>query len=186
MLKIPEIISEEKFIPVKGFEGLYEVSNHGRIKSLLRKNKFGHNILTGKRDKDGYISVVLVKNKKPYYLRAHRIVAETWLENEKSLKVVHHINNIKDDNRIYNLQWSTISDNTKHAYSIGVIVSPNKGKKGKDNKISREFDVLDLNGNFISREKGVMEYARKNGFSCSFRKALKKGTKYRNNIYRYV
>ena len=128
----------------------YRVSDHGDIE----------NITTGKRLKpalkrDGYHSITLFKEGKRHYLRVHRVVAEAFLDNDNSLPVVNHRNGIKTDNRLENLEWCTVSYNTKHAYDELGVINPNRRKVKKINPITgdkiREFTSLTE----ASRELGV-------------------------------
>lgn len=95
---------------VKGFEGCYTVSNTGLIKSTYKSKK----ILKPNKDKDGYLSVTLTKDGKPHYLRVHRVVALTFIPNPDNLPVVNHINKVVDDNRVCNLEWVTVYENSMH------------------------------------------------------------------------
>lgn len=99
---------------IKGFEGLYQVSNLGRIKSLERyvKSSKGTVMLVNskilKPCSSGhyhYSKVTLRKNNCNYVFLIHRLVAEAFIPNIKGLKEIDHINDIKTDNRVDNLQW---------------------------------------------------------------------------------
>ena len=98
----------------KGYEGLYQVSNQGRIWSVRKQRYLSQNRKTGSNE--GYMEVVLIaKNGKKKYERVHRLVALAFLDNPNSFPVVNHLNGIKDDNRVENLEWTTVRGNTKHA-----------------------------------------------------------------------
>lgn len=114
--------------PIKGFEKLYEISSLGRVKSLARPM---HLPIKGKcytsREKimsparigaDGYEFVYLRKNVKSHRYYVHRLVADNFLNDIKNGNVVNHINGIKYDNRVENLEWCSQSDNVKHATRI--------------------------------------------------------------------
>lgn len=101
---------------VKGYEGKYEVSDLGRIRSYVTgKARY----LSAKRlTRDGYIHVSLRKNHKGREFRLNRLVAETFIgEPPKGKDTVNHINGIKTDNRAVNLEWTSMSDQMYHAYS---------------------------------------------------------------------
>ena len=111
---------EEIWKPIKGYEGLYEVSNLGRVKSLKRWHHPRENILKNKFTTDGYYETALLKNGKYKYIRTHRIVAQTFIPNEMNKKEVNHKDGNKLNNCVDNLEWVTSSENQKHAYKLGL------------------------------------------------------------------
>lgn len=100
-----------EFRDIKGFEGLYKISDDGKVFSI-RRNK----ILIPKIDKYGYYSVVLYKNKN-YCRTIHRLVAETFIDNPNNYPVVNHKDSNKLNNSVDNLEWCTVRYNTIHAYN---------------------------------------------------------------------
>jgi hypothetical protein len=104
-----ESLENEIWKPIDGFENLYEVSNLGRVKSLIK------NILLSQNKGSGYCRVSLTKNKKSKSKLVHRLVAKSFIPNPENKKFINHINGIKDDNRVSELEWSTSSENNKHA-----------------------------------------------------------------------
>lgn len=98
--------------PIKGWEGYYDVSNLGRIRSY-RKNQFflkEPRIVT-LTDSFGYWYVHLQVKKKSKRLRVHRIVAETFIPNPNNYPVIDHIDGDKKNNKVENLKWCTQSEN---------------------------------------------------------------------------
>ena len=92
----------EKWKRINGYN--YEVSNIGRVRNLSGK------ILIQKTD-NGYKRIGLYLNKKQLFFRVHRLVAAAFIPKIKGKDHVHHINHIRDDNRVQNLQWVTAEEN---------------------------------------------------------------------------
>jgi len=118
-----EDVKEEIWKDIKGYEGLYQVSNIGRVKSLDRTfiNKIGHKQHTKERimklgtDKDGYLQVSLCDSSgkvKRFYV--HRLVCEAFHENPKNKPCVNHIDEDKTNNIASNLEWCTYEENNNH------------------------------------------------------------------------
>jgi predicted XRE-type DNA-binding protein len=111
----------ENFIDVVGYEGLYQISNLGNVKSL-GNNKFRkEKILKNGKTNCGYKTVCLSRNSTYKTYTIHRLIALHFIENKMNKRTVNHINGIKIDNRVENLEWNTTSENTKHAYDNGLI-----------------------------------------------------------------
>ena len=118
--------NHEEWLAVPGFEGLYEVSNTGKLKSLERedvvvtnnkqpfKRKRSERLLTQYIDRYGYMKVYLYKCGKPHYLTVHRLVASAFLANPENKTSVDHIDCNKTNNRVENLRWVTNKENLYH------------------------------------------------------------------------
>ena len=127
------------WVTVKGFKGLYEVSNTGLIKSFKRSGAKGSILKPG--DRRGYKSVTLCKGniKKP--LNVHRVVAKAFLLKPKGCNVVNHKDGNKLNNNIENLEWTTKRKNIDHA--INILGKDNKGEKNGNSKLTeREVKFL--------------------------------------------
>jgi len=102
---------EEIFLPIKGFEEYYEISNLGRVKSNYKWNNKVKGFLSPVVMKIGYYMVALSKDNKPKKCYIHRLVAEHFIDNPNEYKIVDHINGNKLDNSINNLRWCTKRQN---------------------------------------------------------------------------
>lgn len=140
---------------VQGYEGLYEVSNIGRIRSIPRKGSFKNkHILKQVKNRCGYLMVHLCKNNKGKTVAVHRIVATTFLKNSQNKRDVNHIDGNKENNSVLNLEWTTHKENMKHARKHKLIPISDKvieqgrtiGKKyGKTNGRKRAKKVIQYN-----------------------------------------
>lgn len=140
---------------IEGYEG-YQISNFGNIKSLSKKIKCKggfrvtkEKILKLKKTKQGYLSVQL-KNKGKHFL-VHRIVAFHFINNFDNKPQVNHINGLKHDNRVENLEWCSQSENQIHAYRNNLqIPSLHKRAFGENQGISKlkEKDVIFILKNY--------------------------------------
>lgn len=102
-------------LPIKGYEGLYDISDDGRVWSY-RRNKWLKNALVS----TGYPGVDLCKGGIRKQHLIHRLLAATFMENPKGLAQINHKNGIKTDNRLDNLEWCSIQENLKHALETGL------------------------------------------------------------------
>ena len=121
---------DEVWKDVKGYEGKYQVSNLGNVKSLLDKqlNK-REMILKPSLSHKGYLKVFLSKDSKKSSKTIHRLVAEAFIPNLENKKTVNHIDGNKANNRVDNLEWLSNSENQKHAWRLGL----KQGLKGEKN-----------------------------------------------------
>lgn len=125
-----ESLDGEEWKDIIGYEGLYKISNYGRVMTFFRGNevlsKEPVRLLKGKIDKDGYIEYRIGKNGKSKYVRSHRLVAIHFIPNPENKAQVNHIDGVKNNNHISNLEWCTNSENALHKFKIGL------GEKSKD------------------------------------------------------
>lgn len=111
---------EEIWKDVVGYEGLYQVSNLGRIKSFVKHTGNG-NILKNFKNTDGYDLVIITNGIKRSTKTVHRLMAIAFIPNPENKPQVNHIDANKKNNNLSNLEWVTRSENTLHAYKVGVM-----------------------------------------------------------------
>jgi hypothetical protein len=132
--------SEEVWKDIKGYEGIYKVSNFGRVKSLgnefTRKERFLKLCLQSK----GYLTVVLQKDATRKMVLVHRLVAEHFIDNTESKPQVNHINGDKTDNAIENLEWVSHRENLDHAIKNNLTL---KGEENRNSKL-KDVDVIKI------------------------------------------
>lgn len=136
---------EEIWKDIADFEELYQVSNLGRIKSK-RYNK----LLRPCANEKGYLRVSLTKNHKIYTKKVHRLVAQAFIPNTDNKSEINHINHIRNDNRVSNLEWTNHADNM-----IGVKCGC-KGNNGK--KVA-----LFIDGVKVAEYKSISQASKQTG-----------------------
>lgn len=99
-------MNTETWKDIKGYEGLYQVSNCGNVRNRTRQ-------ITLKEHKAGYKQVLLFKNGKGNMFLVHRLVANAFIPNPLNLPVVNHIDENKKNNNSTNLEWCTVSENNQ-------------------------------------------------------------------------
>ena len=131
-------MTEEKEIwkDIQGYEGKYQVSNLGRVKSLNYNNTCKERILIPCKKPNGYLCVVLSKNCicKKFYV--HRLVAQAFIENPDNLPQVNHIDENKLNNRVENLEWCSHEYNTNYGTGIERMLKTRKLRNCKKAEIS--------------------------------------------------
>ena len=149
-----EELMNEKWLDIAGYEGVYQVSDLGRVRSL----KFGKvRVLRSSKNSCGYLNVSLFKDKKPKTITVHRLVAQAFINNDDKTKIyINHKNEVKTDNRASNLEWCTVSYN--NAYNRLQYRRPHP--KHKRDKVKGLYNPdLSINEN--------LEIFRANGIDCS-------------------
>lgn len=182
-------MNNEIWKPIKGYEGVYEVSNRGNVKTL-RKNKVMSQQI-GK--KNGYCYVGLFKNGKTKKLLVHRIVAMAFIDNPMGKRTVNHKDGNKRNNAVENLEWATYSENHRHAFKIGLkVASDNQrkaiskiGKRTCDTNRPRRAVVMMDENNVIKTFRSAHEASRFVGGNPSAIVACCKGKLRTSKGYRW-
>ncbi len=160
---------EEIWKDIPWWEWYYQASNLGKIKSLARKKWFifwKEKILKNfiKRNWYAKVNLSISDIDKSFYV--HRLVAQTFITNIENSPCVNHINWIRNDNRIENLEWVTYSENTRHSFDILWNKSlfqtnhPSKWKFWKNHFNSKKVNQYDLDWNFIKTRNCWMDIQR--------------------------
>ena len=157
---------EEIWKDIKGYEGLYQVSNLGRVKSFVKK---GEKILAPQKNSNGYLRVILTNKakKKRYFI--HRLVAETFILNPNYYPVVNHLDCNRTNNSVNNLEWCTIKMN--HDYMKKLKRDKRTEQWIKNMHISAKSQYkaiicLDPKGNRV-KEYDCIKDTKKDGYDAS-------------------
>jgi hypothetical protein len=149
---------EEIWKPIPNYS-LYHASNMGFIKTFNWKNKGTEAIIKPALDNCGYLRTMLKRDDGIFHtVKVHRIIASTFLDNADNKPCVNHINCIKSDNRVINLEWCTISENIKHAYKMNSL-----SQKGECNACATLTDkqVLEIRQNYTYGKKAKSGITKK-------------------------
>lgn len=151
--------NEEIWKDIKDFEGMYQISNFGRLKSFKHRKP---TILKCETKKEGYRRIVLCvdkTNRKRCYI--HRLVAIAFLEKPHGKDFVNHINEDKGDNRSINLEWVTSKQNANHGTRNKRVA-----EKLKTCSLCRKVKMFDINGKLIKTWNSLSD-ANNNGYHSS-------------------
>jgi len=163
----------EQWNDVVGYEGLYAVSNLGRVKSLARAVKYNKNKkfqcirkerILSQKISNGYCCVSLQVEKKKQFPLVHRLVAFAFISNPKNKPMVNHVSGNKKDNRHTEIEWSTAKENIHHARDF---LNSYKGESGGKHKLTTE-QVLEIREGYVKYRDGyLIEMSKKHGISIS-------------------
>lgn len=115
-------MKKEIWKPVPDYEDLYEASNWGNLRNSVYRNggHLKHTILKPKVMHNGYLTFRVTRDKKQRFICAHRTVAKLFILNPYGKPHVNHMDGVRHNNHVSNLEWVTISENVKHAYDTGL------------------------------------------------------------------
>lgn len=167
--------NQEIWKDVKGYEGSYQVSNFGRVKSLEKiainvvygEQRLKEKILKQIKEWTGYYHVNLYNNSIRRTHKVHRLVLTSFCSNPENKAEVNHKNGIKTDNRLENLEWVTRNENQKHAFKNGLNKPNTLGKFGKEHHCSIPVIQYTKSGEFVAEYYGQLEAKRITGISNS-------------------
>lgn len=154
----------EIYKDIEGYEGLYQVSNLGKVKALEKivwngkgNVYFSEKILAPTTDKDGYLNLTLHHKGKAKTFKIHRLVAKAFIDNPENKPQVNHKDGNKQNNYVDNLEWVTGKENIQHAYKVHLMNQDGKnnamyGRLGADNPNSIPIYQLDIHTNKIIKE----------------------------------
>lgn len=143
----------EIFKDVLNYEGLYQVSNLGRIKSLGNDKNKKEKILKNHKDKYGYEYTIFSSKGKPKRFLVHRLVGQNFIYNLNNFPCINHKDGKKSNNKVNNLEWCTQKENVNHAYRKKLIIKKlqkkdilnirylYKNKQYTKEKLSKMFNV---------------------------------------------
>ena len=178
-------MKKEIWKPVVGYEGLYKVSNWGRVKSMNYNHSGKERIMKLSPDKDGYLQLTLCKNNIKKVYKVHRLVAEAFLEIPEELKQyigtaylhINHKDENKQNNVVSNLEWCDSKYNTNYGTAI------------KRRSLKKKKPVLQytMDGEFIREWASAMDAEREGDYSNSHIISVCKGTRphHKNFIWKY-
>lgn len=158
---------EEIWKDIAGYEGLYQVSNLGNVKSLNYNHTGKPKKLAFKRHKSGYLTVMLCKDGKNKNRSIQTLVANSFIENPDCKPCVNHIDGNKENNTVGNLEWVTYSENTRHAIEIGLRGDGRfmSGRTGALNPLSKHVNQFTKDGEFVKEWDCISDVARH--FGCN-------------------
>lgn len=180
---------------IDGYEGYYQVSNLGSVKSLERYVNIGNGgrlkvkerILASGLDKRGYPIVSLFKNNHGEIKTIHRLVASAFIPNEQNKPTVNHKDEIKTNNTVENLEWATQKENTNYGTGIERSIASRKANPLAGAKRWKRVDQYDLYGRLVKSWPSVKSAATHYGIDGSMISRCCRGVTKRaiNYIWKY-
>lgn len=163
----------EEWRDIEGFEGIYQISDCGRVKSLERVVPWGNGT---RHIKERYLKPDTKKNRYQFFHlhpgdgtekceHAHRLVAQAFIPNPLHKKYVNHIDGNKLNNCVSNLEWVTSSENQIHAYNV--LKRTREHPIGWDNKLAKNIVQLNLDGTLVKIWASSCDFQRLTGKSES-------------------
>lgn len=197
---------EEIWRDIKGYEGLYQISNLGNVKSLDRTvirsdgviQHREERIMSKRTSTDGYYIAKFNVNKISKSIAIHRLVAQAFIPNPDNLPEVNHINTDRKDNNVNNLEWCTHINNVRHSSDMGHYKRRYNEENGRarkiaiynsDHKLLEEFKCMTdcakyMIANNICRNDCSESYI--NNLRSVMGRVAKTGKPYFNHYFKYI
>lgn len=179
-------MSVEVWNAMVAFEGIYEVSNHGRVRSLDRivRGRWGPvfykgQLMSQSPDTSGYLQTALCKDGVEYTRSVHRLVAEAFIPNQDNKPCINHIDEDKTNNHVDNLEWCTYSENTNHGTRNKRVST-----KNTNGKCSKEVIQYTLDGKLVKIWPSISETGR-HGFNRSHVGRCVRGERKTHKFYKW-
>lgn len=160
-----ENVQNEIWLPIEGYADNFEVSNVGRVRSRKRKNVIEEKYITLYYDNYKYVMCVLFEplvkgiKRKRWLVKIHRLVAKAFITNSDNKPFVNHINGIKSDNRVENLEWCTATENIRHSYDILKRKPTNLGRFGSEHNQAKQIVQISPEGDLVKVWDSIIEAA---------------------------
>ena len=148
----------EEWRDIEGYEGLYQVSSEGRVRSVRNQK-----LMKPKTDKKGYKVIQFSVNGEKKGFKVNRLVAQAFIENPNNLPCTNHKNCITDDNRVENLEWCDYLYNNHY----GNRIEKASGKMVNNPRISKVVYKYTLDGQFVAQYPSANEAQRDMGIRYS-------------------
>lgn len=155
----------EEWKNIKGYEGLYQVSNLGRVRSLKYRKTNNTNILKLSIDNRGYQRICLFKNDKRKSYLVHRLVAQTFIPNSNNYTEVNHIDENPSNNCVDNLEWCDAKYNINYGTRIERVRQKIIYKNGKEHHLSKPINQYTKEGKLVKKWYSVSDIQRELGFN---------------------
>ena len=162
-------MEKEVWRDIPEYEGLYQVSNYGNVKSLARNNCnvcLKDRILKYSKNHQGYKQVALFKKSKQKSFKIHKLVALAFIPNPNNYPCINHIDGNKQNNCVDNLEWCTYSHNNKEAFRLKLKKPINKGNFNEKSFNHKQVVQYDLQGNLIRIWGSLIQIKRELGYYC--------------------